>query len=79
MLDLRTEREHLVKAERDLAEGEARVARQTELLRHLRASGQDVRQAEALLRNLEQTLRIWKDHRDAIRATIVRIQHEHRA
>jgi cyclopropane fatty-acyl-phospholipid synthase-like methyltransferase len=73
-LDLQTEREHLAKAERDINEGEARIARQAELLRYMRDAGQDVSQAETLLENLKKTLQIWKEHRDEILRTIARLE-----
>jgi hypothetical protein len=74
MLDMATEREHLAQAERHVAEGEARIARQAELVERLRGGGQDVAAAEALLTNLQQTLAIWKDHRAEILATIARLE-----
>lgn len=76
MTDLAMEREHLAKAERDLVEGEERIARQAELLARLREAGHDIGLAEILLHNLEQTLQVWKDHRDEILATLARLEKE---
>lgn len=71
MVDLATEKEHLAKADRDIAEGETRVARQAELIEHMRTgSGHGVWEAERLLETLKGTLQAWRDHRSAILRTI---------
>jgi hypothetical protein len=74
MIDLETEKENLAKANRDISEGEDRIARQTELVERLRRSGHSVAQAERLLDTLHQTLQSWRDHRDEILRTITRLE-----
>lgn len=76
MLDLATEREHLAKAELDLAQGRARIDRQSELVNRLRGAGQDAVAAEGLLALLKQTLKAWAGHRDIILATIARLEEQ---
>lgn len=76
MLDLATERQHLVKAEIDIAAGERRIARQAELVARLHLGGHNTVQAEALLETLRETLLSWRDHRDVIRYTIARLESE---
>lgn len=78
-MDLATERQHLAKAELDLAEGRARIDQQAELVRRLRDAGQDVVAAEGLLALLEQTLEAWADHRDIILKAIARLEEVDRA
>lgn len=74
MLDLATEREHLAKADRDIAEGEERIRRQAELIERLREGGHSLSEAERLLATLTQTLQLWRDHRDEILRTIARLE-----
>ncbi len=74
MLDLATERDHLAKADRDIAEGEARISRQVELIGRLRENGHSVSDAEELLATLRQTLQAWQDHRTEILRTIARLE-----
>src|SRR3712207_408701 len=74
MLDLATEREHLAKADRDIAEGEMRISHQVELIERLRKAGHSLSQAEALLSTLQQTLQAWRDHRSEILRTIARLE-----
>ncbi len=74
MPDLEAEEKHLAKAERDIADGEERIARQTAIAGRLQAGGQDAKAAEALLRTLRETLAVWKDHRDEILRTIARLR-----
>ena len=76
MLDLATEREHLAKAERDIAEGEERISRQAQLIERLREGGHSLSEAQALLATLTQTLQTWRDHRDEILRTIARLESE---
>lgn len=76
MLDLATEREHLAKADLDLAEGEARISRQIELIDRLRKGGHSVSEAEGLLDTLQQTLQAWQGHREEIIRTIARLERE---
>ena len=75
MLDLAMEKEHLAKADRDIAEGEKRIARQTALIEHKRTAGiPGLAEAEALLGTLEDTMRIWRSHRATILRTIEEIE-----
>lgn len=70
-MDLATERKHLAKSERDIAEGERRIAQQTELLEQLHRKGaHDVTEAERLLETLKDTLEAWRDHHAIIVRTI---------
>ena len=66
MPDLDLEREHLGRAERDIAEGERRVTRQMLLIERLRQEGHDTAEAEKLLLTLRETLAEWQAHRDEI-------------
>ena len=66
MTDPNVEREHLAKAERDIAEGERRITKQTLLIEKLREDGHDVAEAEKLLQTLQETLTEWEAHRDEI-------------
>ena len=68
--ELAEERRALVTATRDIAEGEARVARQTELVDALRMKQRDSSTAEHLLDVLQDTLRAWRDHQSLILARI---------
>jgi len=74
MPDLATERQHLAKADRDIAEGEARISHQAALIERLREGGHRVSEAEELLAVLQQTLQAWQDHRAEIIRTIVRLE-----
>lgn len=74
MIDLATDRQHLAKAERDIAEGEGRVARQADLVERLRRDGHDVARSEALLRTLRETLRAWEDRRQGTLRTIANME-----
>lgn len=76
MPDLATEREHLAKADLDLAEGKARIGRQVELIDRLRKRGHSVSEAEGLLDTLQQTLLAWQGHREEILRTIARLESE---
>ncbi len=60
------EREHLAKANRDIAEGERRVAEQIILIQRMTKRGQDTTQAERLLQNFEEALEQWRIHRQLI-------------
>jgi hypothetical protein len=73
-MDPATEAEHLARAERDIAEGAARIARQAALIDRLQDKGRDV--AAELLANLRQALGQWQDHRDEIPRTIDRLARE---
>ena len=57
------EAEHLVMADRHIAEGEQRVSNQALLVERLCARGYDTVQADNLLRIFEMTLTEWRAHR----------------
>ena len=63
---LSTEKALLVKADSDIEQGWARLRNQQLLLSELRAAGQDSRQAERLVKLLQQTLVEWERHRALI-------------
>lgn len=67
-----TERDHLAKADMDIAAGEKRVAEQIALIEWMTKKGQDTAEAEKLLRTLEQTLETWREHRQNILDAIAR-------
>ncbi|WP_084731291.1 hypothetical protein [Microvirga vignae] len=66
MPDPALEREHLAKAECDIAEGERRITSQMLLIERMRRDGHDTSEAEKLLRTLRETLAAWQAHREAI-------------
>ena len=74
LLSLADEKKHLAQADRDIAMGEERIARQAELIEEMRESGQSVIEAEKLLRTLRQCLETWQDHREEILRTIIRLE-----
>jgi hypothetical protein len=74
MPNLPLEREHLAKANSDIAAGEERILAQTQLIERLRHDGYKTDQAELLLLNLQQTLAVWQAHREQIRQTIARLE-----
>ena len=74
MLRLEMERHALVQADRDIAEGEARIERQRRLIRHILAEGRDIGEALVLLGLLNETLMTWRAHRDEIVKTIARLE-----
>lgn len=72
---LAIERDHLAAAQRDVLQGEQRVAEQVELLERLKRGGHDTAQALAFLEALEQTLSAWREHREQICLAIARLEH----
>ena len=72
MPDMQQEREHLAKANRDIAHGERRVAEQIILIQQMTEKGQDTALAEEFLRTLEQTLEQWHIHRRLILEALAR-------
>ncbi|MBV9079077.1 MAG: hypothetical protein JO048_16560 [Methylobacteriaceae bacterium] len=64
--ELGKERSALAAANRDIAEGEARIARQAELVHAFRLKQQDCTAAEQLLDHLAGTLSAWREHRELI-------------
>jgi aryl carrier-like protein len=76
MIDLATEKDTLVKADRDIAEGEERITRQVALIAQLREEGYSVSQAEMLLATFRHTLQAWQEHRVAIIHAIDRLERQ---
>jgi len=66
MSDIQQERDHLAQADQYIAEGEMRVAEQKALIERMTEQGQDTALAEEFLRNLEQTLEQFRNHRQLI-------------
>lgn len=73
MLSIAEERSHLAKAEQDVAEGERRIAEQTDLVERLKRQGHETDRAEKLLVTLIETLQAWYAHRDEIRRTLAQL------
>ena len=57
--------EHIADSKRHLAEADARIGQQRDLVRHLRGMGLDTTQAVILLKNFERIAASMRDH-DAI-------------
>jgi hypothetical protein len=74
MLRLELERLTLVQADRDIEQGEARIERQRELIKHMLTDGRDIGEALVLLNLLRDTLTTWREHRDEIIKTIARLE-----
>ena len=74
MTHLQQEREELIQADRHLAAGEQRIAEQIALIRWMTERGYDTVVAKDLLRLLEETLTIWKEHRELILGAIARYE-----
>jgi len=74
MTDLQQERDELIQADRHLAEGERRIAEQIQLIEWMTRHGYDTIVAKDLLRLLEETLTIWKQHRQLILDAIARYE-----
>jgi len=74
MADLEAEREHLARADRDIAAGERRISAQELLIERLRRDGHDTGEAERLLVTLQQSLETWRGHRDLILQAIDRLE-----
>ncbi|EIM25941.1 hypothetical protein [Microvirga lotononidis] len=72
MTNLQQERDELVQADRHLAEGERRIGEQIDLIQWMTKHGYDTVVAKDLLRLLEETLTIWKEHRQLILDAIAR-------
>jgi hypothetical protein len=71
VIDLAMEMQHLARADRDIAEGERRIADQGALIDRMRNERiVGVAEAEALLGQLKATLETWRNHRDSILSTI---------
>lgn len=65
-MDRRMEIRHLALADRNIAEGEARVDQQVELIGRLKLRGANTDTAEEFLILLRQTLAGWNRERDMI-------------
>jgi hypothetical protein len=63
LAELGAEKALLVKAEKDIEEGWARLRNQQDLLLELQAGGHDTKQAEHLLELFKQSLIEWERHR----------------
>ena len=61
---------HLAVADRNIADGEARIQRQLALVNRLKVRGRDTGAAEILLGLLRQTLTAWNRERDLIVAAL---------
>ncbi|WP_291689282.1 hypothetical protein [Bradyrhizobium sp.] len=73
-LEIEAERRQLLKAEADIEEGWSRLRNQEDLLASLRASGQNVKEAERLVRLLKSILIEWERHRGLIERRIAYLQ-----
>ncbi|HEX6840967.1 MAG TPA: hypothetical protein VF113_05555 [Stellaceae bacterium] len=70
MPDLAKEQADLERAERDIREGEERIANQSRIVAELRRDRHDTVEAEKLLWAMQQSLEAWKTHRDIIRSLL---------
>ncbi|SAK58392.1 hypothetical protein AWB77_01867 [Caballeronia fortuita] len=75
-MDLEDERDALVRADRDIEDGKARIRRQQEIIRELSSSGHDTTSAVRLLGTLEDTLTAMNDHRLLIVARIEQMRND---
>jgi len=73
---LRVEKALLIKAEKDIEEGWRRLCSQQQLLNDLQAGGHDSRQAERLVRLLQQTLTEWERHRVLIKDRVAYLEQQ---
>ena len=73
---LKVEKTLLIKAERDIEEGWRRLRNQQQLLNDLQAGGHDSRQAERLVRLLQQTLTEWERHRVLIKDRVAYLEQQ---
>lgn len=71
---LSAEKDLLVKAEKDIEEGWQRLRNQQVLLNDLQAGGHDSRQAERLVRLLQETLIEWERHRVLIEERVTYLE-----
>lgn len=63
---LRVRLEDLAKAEADIGEAEKRVARQAALIQKMTERSESTAEAEKILRTLEETLVVFRNHRQII-------------
>jgi hypothetical protein len=73
---LKAERSLLLKAERDIEEGSRRLRNQQQLLSDLHASGHDSKQAERLVRLMQETLVEWERHRVLIEDRVAYLERQ---
>jgi hypothetical protein len=66
MAALSKQRQDLATADRHIAEGEARIAQQGEIVRELGADGHDTANARSLLRFMQRNLGVMNSHRQQI-------------
>ena len=66
MAALSKQRQDLTTADRHIAEGEARIAEQGEIVRELRADGHDTANGRSLLRLMQRNLDVMNVHRQLI-------------
>jgi hypothetical protein len=76
MTGTRVLREELAEANRQILESRARIARQRKLIGQLSADGQDVTDAEDLLRTMVEDLEAMQRHRAHIRRELSRAKHQ---
>jgi hypothetical protein len=69
-------RDELAIADRDVTEGQERIARQAEVVCELRADGHDTSDAQNLLRVMQQSLDAVTAHRQQIVRELASIQGE---
>jgi hypothetical protein len=74
LAELAEKREHLAKADCDIAAGERRVGAQIRRVTRLHRNGSDTNEAELLLANLKGTLEAWRVRRDEILREIARLE-----
>jgi len=72
MPERQKELQDLAKADSDIAKAERVVAEQVALIKHLADRGQSTAEAEAVLRNFEDTLEVFRGHRTLIVDTLRR-------
>ena len=68
--------DELAIADRDVTEGQERIARQAEVVRELRADGHDTSDAQNLIRVMQQSLDAVTAHRQQIVRELASIQGE---
>jgi hypothetical protein len=72
--ELEAERLVLIKADKDIAEGEQRLCEQAQRLATLGRTGDDARQAVRLEQAFSATLDEWKRHRELIQLRIIHLE-----
>jgi hypothetical protein len=74
MSRLSIERDHLARADDDIADAERRITVQMLRIYRLREGEHDTREAEKLLTALQHTLDTWNEHRTEIVREIARLE-----